>query len=72
MNELIREYLDLVKRTMKTNDIFAYQKLEQMEHDYPEIADLVYQSAGSMSYDFQQSLGNRVPFVLASDKRRCR
>ena len=34
MNELIREYLDLVKRTMKTNDVFAYQKLEQMEHDY--------------------------------------
>ena len=56
MNELIREYLDLVKRTMKTNDIFAFQKLEQMEHDYPEIVDLVYQSAGSMSYDVQQSM----------------
>ena len=56
MNELIREYLDLVKRTMKTNDVFAYKKLEQMEHDYPEIADLVYQSAGSMLYDVQQSM----------------
>jgi|TARA_R100000329_G_scaffold104570_1_gene85863 hypothetical protein len=56
MNELIREYLDLVKRTMKTNDVFAFQKLEQMEHDYPEIADLVYQSAGPLSYDVQQSM----------------
>jgi len=56
MNELIREYLDLVKRTMKTNDVFAFQKLEQMEHEYPEIADLVYQSAGSMSYDFHNNV----------------
>ena len=56
MAELIREYLDLVARITKTNDVFAYEKLEQMEHEYPEIADLVYQSAGSMSYDFQQSM----------------
>ena len=56
MNELIREYLDLVARIMKNNDASACEKLEQMEHDYPEIADLVYQSAGSMSYDFQQSM----------------
>ena len=56
MNELIREYLDLVKRTVKTNDVLAFQKLEQMEHDYPEIADLVYQSAGPMSYDFHNNV----------------
>ena len=56
MNELIREYLDLAARITKTNDVFAFQRLEQMEHEYPEIADLVYQSAGSMSYDFQQSM----------------
>ena len=56
MNELIREYLDLVARITKTNDAFAFQRLEQMEHEYPEIANLVYQSAGSMSYDFQQSM----------------
>ena len=56
MTELIREYLDLVARITKTNDVFAYQRLEQMEHEYPEIADLVYQSAGSMSYDVQQSM----------------
>ena len=56
MTELIREYLDLVARITKTNDVSAYEKLEQMEHEYPEIADLVYQSAGPMSYDFQQSM----------------
>ena len=56
MNELIREYLDLVKRTMKTNDIFAFQKLEQMEHEYPELEDAVYQSAGPMSYDFHNNV----------------
>jgi hypothetical protein len=28
MNELIKEYLALVERTVKTNDIFAYQKIE--------------------------------------------
>ena len=55
MNELIREYLDLVKRTMKTNDVFAYQRLEQMEHEYPELGDAVYQSAGPMSYDFHNN-----------------
>ena len=31
MNELIKEYLALVERTVKTNDIFAYQKIEQIE-----------------------------------------
>jgi len=56
MTELIREYLDLVARITKTNDVFAYEKLEQMEHEYPEIADLVYQSAGPMSYDFHNNV----------------
>ena len=56
MNELIREYIALAERVIKTDDTFAFQKLEQMEHDYPEIADLVYQSAGPLSYDFQQSM----------------
>ena len=56
MTEIIREYLDLVARITKTNDVFAYQKLEQMEHEYPEITDLVYQSAGPMSYDFHNNV----------------
>ena len=55
MNERIKEYLDLVSQIVKANDVSAYEKLEQMEHEYPEIADLVYQSAGPLSYDFQQS-----------------
>jgi hypothetical protein len=38
-----------------TNDIFAYQELEQLEEDYPELADLVYQSAGSVAYDIQNN-----------------
>jgi hypothetical protein len=29
MNELIKEYLALVERTVKTNDIFAYQKIDR-------------------------------------------
>lgn len=56
MKERIKEYLGLVSQIVKANDASAYEKLEQMEHEYPEIADLVYQSAGPMSYDFQQSM----------------
>jgi hypothetical protein len=55
MNELIKEYLALVERTVKTNDIFAYQKIEQIESEYPEIIDAVYQSAGPLSYDFHNN-----------------
>jgi hypothetical protein len=56
MNELIKEYLELVERTVKTNDIFAYQKIEQIETEYPEIVDAVYQSAGPLSYDFHDGV----------------
>lgn len=56
MTEIIREYLDLVARIVKTKDISAYEKLEQIEHEYPEIADLVYQSAGPTSYDFHNNV----------------
>jgi len=52
MNELIKEYLQLVERTVKTNDIFAYQKIEEIEAEYPEIVDAVYQAAGPLSYNF--------------------
>ena len=55
MNNVIQEYLALVERTIRTNDIFAYQELEQLEEDYPEIADLVYQSAGPLVYDIQNN-----------------
>ena len=56
MNELIKEYLQLVERTVKTNDIFAYQKIEQIEAEYPEIVDAVYQEAGPLSYDFHNGV----------------
>ena len=56
MNELIKEYLALVERTVKTNDIFAYQKIEQIEAEHPEIVDAVYQSAGPLSYDFHNGV----------------
>lgn len=56
MNELIREYLDLVNRIVHQNDLEAFQKLEQMEHEYPELEDAVYQSAGPMSYDFHNNV----------------
>jgi hypothetical protein len=52
MNELIKEYLQLVERTVKTNDVFAYQKIEEIEAEYPEIVDAVYQAAGPLSYNF--------------------
>ena len=55
MNELVKEYLALVERTVKTNDVFAYQKLEQIESECPEIFDAVYQSAGPLSYDFHNN-----------------
>ncbi len=49
MNNVIEEYLALVERTVHTNDIFAYDELEQLEEDYPELVDLVYQSAGPLA-----------------------
>jgi len=56
MNELIKEYLQLVELTVKTNDVFAYQKIEQIEAEHPEIVDAVYQSAGPLSYDFHNGV----------------
>ena len=55
MGKLIEEYLKLVERTIRTNDIFAYQEIEQLEERYPELADLVYQSAGPLAYDIQNN-----------------
>ena len=56
MNELIKEYLQLVERASKTNDIFAYHKIEQIEAEYPEIVDAIYQSEGPLSYDFHNGV----------------
>ena len=56
MNELIKEYLALVERTVKTNDVFAYQKIEQIETECPEIVDAVYQAAGPLAYDFHNGV----------------
>jgi len=59
MNELIKEYLALVERTVKTNDVFAYQKIEQIEAEFPEIVDAVYQAAGPLSYDLHNQVISR-------------
>ena len=56
MNELIKEYLQLVELTVKTNDVFAYQKIEQIEAEHPEIVDAIYQSEGPLSYDFHNGV----------------
>ena len=55
MRDLINEYLALVERTVRTNDIFAYQQIEKLEEQYPELPDLVYQEAGPMAYDIQNN-----------------
>jgi len=55
MNNVINEYLALVERTVYHRDLDAFDALEQLEEDYPEIADLVYQSAGPLAYDIQNN-----------------
>jgi len=55
MNNVINEYLALVERTVYHSDLDAFDALEQLEEDYPEIADLVYQSAGPLAYDIQNN-----------------
>jgi hypothetical protein len=55
MNNVIQEYLALVERTVYYSDLDAFDALEQLEEDYPELADLVYQSAGSVAYDIQNN-----------------
>ena len=55
MKDVIQEYIALVERTVRTNDIFAYQQIEKLEEQYPDLADLVYQSAGPMGYDIQNN-----------------
>ena len=55
MNNVIQEYLALVERTVYTNDLDAFDALEQLEEDYPELTDLVYQSAGPLAYDIQNN-----------------
>lgn len=55
MNNVIEEYLALVERTVYHSDIDAFDALEQLEEDYPELADLVYQSADPLAYDIQNN-----------------
>jgi len=55
MNNVIQEYLALVERTVYQSDLDAFDALEQLEEQYPEIADLVYQSAGPLVYDIQNN-----------------
>ena len=55
MNNVIEKYLELVERTVYHSDLNAFDALERLEEQYPELADLVYQSAGSLSYDFQNN-----------------
>ena len=31
MKDVIQEYIALVERTVRTNDIFAYQQIEKLE-----------------------------------------
>jgi hypothetical protein len=55
MNNVIQEYLALVERTVYQSDLDAFDALEQLEEDYPELADLVYQQAGPLAYDIQNN-----------------
>lgn len=55
MNNVIEEYLALVDRTVYHSDLDAFEALEQLEEQYPELADLVYQSAGPLAYDIQNN-----------------
>jgi len=55
MNNVIQEYLALVERTVYQSDLDAFDALEQLEEDYPELVDLVYQSAGPLAYDIQNN-----------------
>ena len=55
MNNVIQEYLALVERTVYQSDLDAFDALEQLEEDYPELADLVYQSAAPLAYDIQNN-----------------
>lgn len=55
MNNVIEEYLALVERTVYYSDLDAFDALEQLEEQYPELADLVYQSAGPLAYDIQNN-----------------
>lgn len=55
MNNVIKEYLALVERTVYHSDPDAFDALEQLEEDCPELADLVYQSAGPLAYDMQNN-----------------
>ncbi len=57
MNNVIQEYLALVERTVYHSDLDAFDALEQLEEDYPELTDLVYQSAGPLAYDIQNNEG---------------
>jgi len=55
MNNVIEEYLALVERTVYHRDLDAFDALEQLEEDCPELVDLVYQSAGPLAYDIQNN-----------------
>ena len=55
MNNVIQEYLALVERTVYYDDLDAFDAIEELEEQYPELADLVYQSAGPLAYDIQNN-----------------
>jgi len=55
MNNVIEEYLALVERTVYHSDLDAFDALEQLEEQYPELADLVYQQASPLAYDIQNN-----------------
>ena len=55
MNNVIQEYLALVERTVYYDDLDAFDAIEELEEQYPEIADLVYQQAGPLAYDIQNN-----------------
>lgn len=55
MNNVIEEYLALVERVVYENDLEAFEALEEMGEEHPELPDLVYQSAGPLAYDIQNN-----------------
>ena len=55
MNNVIEEYLALVELVVYENDPNAFDALEKMGEEHPELPDLVYQSAGPLAYDIQNN-----------------
>ena len=55
MNNVIEEYLAKIERKVYQSDLDEFDALEKLEEDYPELADLAYQSAGPLAYDIQNN-----------------